>query len=678
MICKRCGKEIGENETFCRFCGASVNETKKQFVLHIDDEKLANDFSPESEQTPALNTPQTTETGSDEAQNENSEAQQELSQPEESENESPEEKETQLNTQKEILEKADLPKVQKVQEAETENKNRPKIAKAVSAPKDSKQAIKADRTIKIIACVCAIIMTALAIVSIKTDIFKNTAGNKTVALSKLSDEQVVSFEEYAAKLAPLYETGYDSSKVVLDDVIDLMNPTDENGLYASFYGVKTPTSETSDPAKRFVFENSNVSYCDAQSDEIAFLAESLGIEAHDDMNTAECYYYGGKYYFKNVADEENQSAGVIKVISSKRTNDGDFYVTCGLYDENAQRDENGNYISEPQSQLYFLVIDDGTQEDPKWVLENLSDEPLFDDSGERIEEESTGDSLSYEIKQEKFSAKLSDGRVYANYVVECPSFENNGTTAITINSIYDAIISELKDRTDTTKVDKRYENFLAAGGSDDALPLYTHVIASVKYNGDGYISIFERKSTYTGKEKLKAQESETTTSSYYDETQTTAFEAQEEEVFLPETTYEGYTFEIETGEFVKRDDLIGKDYVTLQDKLFNAWIAGGGRLFGKDQATYGTLQTSSDYGSTQVYSDTNGIGKAIYESSWLMTEDSIEFLFKHEDSALDIVAIERGEPEKPELTDTTSDTGDEYAYETTSEDVYENTTASLY
>ncbi|MGN1419262.1 MAG: zinc ribbon domain-containing protein [Acutalibacteraceae bacterium] len=667
MICKRCGKEIGDSDTFCKFCGASVYETKKPFVLHIDDEKLGKDSSSESAQTPALNTPQTVESISGEEQNENAEAGQEPSEPEESQQESAQE-ETQAQAQKSVQEKADLPNIQRTQEHETETNNRPKITKAVSAPKDSKQSIKADKAIKIIACVCAIVMTALAIVSIKTDIFKNTAGNRTIALSKLSDEQIASFEEYAAKLAPLYENGYDSSKSVLDDVIDLMNPTDENGLYATFYGVKTPTSETSDPAKRFVFESSSVSYCDAQSDEIASLAETLGLEAHDDINTAECYYYGGKYYFENVADEEKQNADVIKVNSSKRTSDGDFYVICDLYDETAQKDENGTYISEPKSQLYFLVIDDGTQEEPKWVLENLSSEPLFDDLDARITEESTGDHLAYEIKQEKFSAKLSDGRVYANYVVEYPSFENNGTTAITINSIYDAIITELKGRTDTSKVDKRYENFLAAGGSDDALPLYTHVIATVKYNDDGYISIFERKSTYTGKEKLKAQESETTTASYYSQTQTTVPEVQEEEVYLPETTYEGYTFEIETGEFVKRDDLLGKDYVTIQDSLFNAWIAGGGRLFGKDQATYGTLQTTSGYGSMQVYSDTNGIGKAIYDSSWLMTADSIEFLFRHEDSALDIVSIERNELEKPEATDITAATDASYTTSTATSD----------
>lgn len=636
MICKKCLNEIPNGEKVCPTCGAEVETEKKPFVVSITDEE----FDP-------IDNSQT------DIQSHSGVSQQAEPEPIEAA------KPKVVSSERRTRQPSQRPQV----ESASVQKRKP----APRPQKDSRQAIKSDKAIKIIACVCAVFMAVLSVVGIKTDVFKKQSG-QTVPLSKLSDEQAASFEEFAKKLTPLFENGFDSTKTIFDDAYELFNPTDPNGLYASFLGVQSASSDESDPAKRFVSDGVSNAYSKVKSEDIAQIAKSVGINCHDDINTADCYYYAGNYYFEAAKSEQSgESYGEVSVTSSKRTSDDDYYVTCNVYPQGATKDESGSFDAEPLKEIYVLATPKGEGASTQWTLKKLGDEPLLSQESETqvqpetsqsAEEATDADeenasaqsSLSFEMKTTRFSAKMSDGRVYANYVVEYPVFENDSAVGVSVNSIYDEVITELKSRTDTQKVDKRYKNFIKTGGSDSSLPLYTHVIASVEYNGDGYVSIFERRTLHNGKEGVTAQTTQTTSSSV-----STTEQAQQETVFaLPQTTYDGFTFEISTGDFVKKDDLLGKDFVSAKDSLFNAWLSAGGRLFPCDASTYGTLSSSTISGSTTV-SDTYGLGKAIYESAWLMTEDGVKFLFKHSDDALDPVTIARGQSQSTSESQTTSD-----------------------
>ncbi len=603
MICPNCGKTVPDDEMFCEYCKTPLKKSKqKSFVVNIPDDDFLP-FEIAQEKADEIS-------GESQAQTENDEAEVQAEAPDEEAEvqNTPAEQDTEPaeisaesdsatgNDIENTAAEADKAAVEEAVPVQAEEK-------AVKGKRKSKKKDKNRKTyiaIKLIASLCFVLIAALAVIGKMTDVFEYDP-NKTVALSGLSSEQETDFESYAKKLSPLFENGYNSETAVLDDLLKIMKPDSANGLYASFFDKKDAAEDKSDPLDRFE------SYCKVDEADVGKIASALGISAYHNANDVNYYYYDKAYYFAESNDEPESKDTVLKVDDSKKTQDGNYYITCGLY----------SGTSETPSSTKYMLVSLKTAESGKntWTVLTVSDEPLFNKESDEVT--STGEntneapakitSLDYKMQRQKITVKTTKGVTYAVYAIEYPVFDSEGITQNEINSIYNEIIDSFKAQ--TSKADELYEDYIEDGGSKDDLPLYTHITAKVTYNDDGYFSMLERRTEYNPEADG-------------DDNETNPTEAEPQALKLPETSYEGYTFIIESGDFVKKDDILGKDYIDLQKQLYEAY------------------QESHNSSDETPSSDTEGIGNAIYSSPWVITDDSVLFCYKNADGALDVVELE--------------------------------------
>lgn len=566
MECPKCKTPVEEGLLFCHACG---EELEREFKVELSQE--AEETQIEQQEQEAALAEDAVES------DEQSEAQEE-------------EEETE---QKEPL-RADEEEMPKRTQAATREVSEPAIVKK-STKKEDKKTKAYTVAMKTIVLVCVAFMIVLAVLSKTTQLFKNDNSDKTVVLSGLNDAQKASFEDFASKYNVFFENGYNSQNSVFDDVLELVNPSDENGLYALKFGKPTATVDTPDPANRFADENGTYSYFELDTKNITQIAKELSLKALDDSNTADYYCLGGKYYFAQKVSAEKGEAFTLKVADAKKTNDGSYYITCDLFK---------NAGEQAEKQLYFIASFEENGGELKWTMSRISNEAIYSPLGSKLPEKADENSVSFVMKRKTIDAKTSDGKVYQKFVVEYPSFETSSVIGNTINTKYADLISQYKKAAE--KADKNYKKFIENGGDETALPLYTHVTVSVKYNESGRLSMVERKTVYNPVAKSESDNVNQTAS------------------LFPETTYEAHSFETETGEFLKKDDLVGKDYQAVGQALYEKLIG---------------WEAPQEAISPVHPTDVNSQGQAIYSSAWYITGDMVNFLYQHTDGALEIVSI---------------------------------------
>ena len=637
MICKNCRSELTDNETFCKVCGRTVGKEKKTFRLEIPEEKLDYSESVSSLEKSEEAVPKKEETVENfEAADEikavkayEEAVKESLAQPETHKKEelAEETEETKADKAEEILNEfakiQDEMAAKKASEIESKPVNDTEYRKNIAsvkakerkaqaaAQKGAKKVKNANTLMRVFTCLCAVMVVMLTFVSAFTGVFDESGAEKTVALSSLSEQDAQSFEEMIVKYQALFEADYDSEKSVSDDVLSFMKPDSENGLYAGVIGkAKTETVEA-DPASRFEVGEEAKGYCTVSSKKVSKILSSLSLTSLNDANCKDYYYYDGNYYFASSSDESRSDEVSAEVVSSKKTSDGNYYIVCDIYPLSSKTSD-GTYTTEPSAQKYFLVTLDSSGEEKTWKILKISSSPLYEETGSKITSEDGENSLAFVIKRKTVTAKTEDGTVYAKYIVQYPYFETDGATQLAVNTIYSEKISAFKKL--AKNADKLYESYIENGGDKDALPLYTHVLASVKYNENGYFSLLERTTEY---DPLSQASQEGTTGSV---SQTAV--SDETQITFPKTTYESYTFEISGGEFVKKDELAGKDYLAVQETLYKKWL-------GIDESA------TEEY----VPTDSNGVGAAIYASTWVLTKDGITFCYQPQNSMLDEVSV---------------------------------------
>ncbi len=628
MYCPKCKTEVEKDQLFCHVCGAELREPIKKKPGEKTFSEEAESSLPEISSDEGLTEEEikSDDVSAEEPKpDEGSESEAEAEDKDNDNdgdkntyNESEEEtKQEETQEENEVSEPENADKIksensndanrQALKQAEkpVQKRNNEKSVKRFS--KESKKIKKYTAAMKAIVCVCAAVMLALAVVSKTTDFFKNDSSDKTMVLSGMSDSQKASFESFVSKFSPLFENGYDSSKTVFDDIIYEMNPSIENGLYVSFFGKDEPVSEA-DPAGRFKSDNEEVSYYAVEAKKISEIAQSLSLEALDDTNTMDCYYLDGKYYFSSLQPEANSDSYSVKVADAKKTSDDSFYITCDLF-------KNGS--EEIDRQIYFIANNEPADSE-NWVLNRISNEALYSPLGSKLSENKEG-TAQYIMKSRSIEAKTSDGKLYAEYIVQYPSFESDVVTAETSNSQYTQLINSYKK--EASNADKLYAKYIEDGGNEADLPLYTHVVASVKYNDNNLVSIVERKTVYNPLEKSDAQEDTGAQSNIF-----------------ADTSYEAHSFDMQTGEFLKKDDLTGKDYQKAEQTLFEKWIG---------------YEEPEDVVSPQRPTDINSVGHAIYTSAWYVTGDTVNFIYQHEDGVPETVSIPIAEQQSEKAEGTT-------------------------
>lgn len=506
----------------------------------------------------------------------------------------------------------------------------PKKAKKQPDANAAKSA-RAFMTLRIMIAVCVLLTVGLTVVGASTSIFKNSAGaDKTVALSGLSKEAAASFESTAPALSAFFESGYDSSQMTFDALVPYLSPNSESGILAAMFSRQPLTENQPDPLGRFS-DGESASYVSIDSRYVHQAAALYGLSVVDDIDTADCYCYGDRYYFSASQSGEEAGRRQVKVTSSKQTQEGKYYIVCAVYPETATKDEKGNFSGEPESEVYFIAGCEKTDSGFSWTVYKISPTPLFDAAGSAIS--NTDESgLPYEMKRKTVKAVTSDGQAYANYIIEYPYFTTQGVTQSTVNTLYRQLISSYEKK--AQYADKYYARYLKSGAGADALPLTVHIVSTVTFNDKGYLSLLERTTendpTVTGQTASQQE----TTSVPFDTTQSESA-AQTETPVMPKTTVAGYTFDVESGDFVQKDDVLGKDYQTLQKLLFEAWTE-------QNKVTDSTAEEASPYGGGQPQgeiTDTDGIGQAIYACAWVLLPDGVGFCYQPENGGAETVVL---------------------------------------
>ncbi len=584
MFCPNCFSQVPDDVTICPFC--KVDISKKRFKVNIPEEKIEDVFSslPERKDEPS-------EVPADTAADEPDFEPEEAGLSEEAEETEPHEEGEPLPEEE----------PEEAEEAEEKEEKTPICPKENPDPIREKKEKRARGAVVALTVLCAVTMAALTYVGKTTDIFKVSSGQvKTVALSGFTQAERSSFEDYAVFFSALASTGYNSGKTSQTDLLELMKPEKGSGLYAAFFEPERVITEEADPAKRFSQEDGSYLYCKAPKENVQNICKSLGIEVPDYSNTEKFYYYDGFYYFAPAAGEETSDKKCeVKVDSSKRTEDGNYYVQCTLT------------TSDGETQTVYCIVSLSKQEEKiSFCLLELSAKELFGADGTRIQSEENG-GLTYEMKKEVFEAKTSSGVHFADYILEYPYFtgtddnESAKAAATTLNALYADKLLKYKDN--AGKADKLYSRFKKNGGSKEELPLFTYTHTEVTYNEKGYISLLEETNEYVPAPKAE----EPATSAY--EYGNVPVESEEPPVF-PVTTFDGYTLVVESCELLKKSDVLGSEHQEIQQKLYEIYY----------KARHETDETTGEF---VIPEDTDGIGQLITSSAWCLNSDGVLFSF---------------------------------------------------
>ena len=446
-------------------------------------------------------------------------------------------------------------------------------------------------------------MAALVGVSLSTDVFeKDDDSVMAVALSGFSASETAELEDYLAKISVIAYNGFDREKDVIVDVMAFIRPYDMGGLYSRFYGMPEITVNEPDPNGRFANENGDYSFYALNGERVDSILATFGFDINHNVNEKNFYFYDGKYYFANIPDYTFSPYVMADVSSSKRIQDGSYYVECSFFDGSSEKAD-GSYLKA------YIILDknaDAKEGELPWRLSRISHEAIFDATGFMIKDESGENELSYTIEHKTIQAVAEDGTVYAEYNVEYPYFKGNTEGEKEVNRLYAELINNYTLQSEDA--DKDYKRFIKRGGSKKDLPYVTHAVARVTYNRNGYISIVEGLSQY--------------------KPQTKTAETAEDFIILPERTVEGYIIDVETGSFLSSKEIINAEYHLVYEVIYRI----------HEGYDYESLLKGED-AAIGIPEDTDGIGETFYESACALSENGFIFCSVHPKGYTETVII---------------------------------------
>ena len=506
-----------------------------------------------------------------------------------------------------------------------------KSKKAVpSKPKNANRSRSSAAAVKIISVICAFIMAALALVGHYTDVFNEKSGDKTILFSSMKADQKASFTSFINNYSALFEDGYDNEQTNFSSILRRLDPTNESGLFQSYFGKPEVISDGSDPAGRFAPGRNVTGYVSVSKADAQKLAAGLGQALRTDENSRDCYYWNDNFYLAVSSSSSAEPKLYAVLENSAQTTSGDYYCVCGIYSDAGALEDASAYTQ--LYKRYFIVSENQAGSETSWTLKKVLLDPAYSGSGSRIEDEGEKNSLDYSFKRKTFNATASDGTLFAVYYIEYPVFAQDGIAQAACESVYSDKMSEF--RTKVANADSFYQAYVDAGGSLDALPLTTDVVVEVTYNSDGYISLVDRTSVYDPTPLKAPQNDEKTESETQEETSETTQEQianSAPAVVLPVVQYEGYTFEVESGTFLKKDYLTGGNLASFSSKLAQLYTAA----YIGETAGYG-LEGYGYYGNAPV---ADGIGTEIYNSSWALNSEGMSFYYIPDDGLLSLVTV---------------------------------------
>lgn len=505
-----------------------------------------------------------------------------------------------------------------------------------------------------ILCLVGIASVLLTFLNVKTKTFESeTQVQKAVPLTKLSAEEETQLEKEIALYFSLLVGGFDGKNADADDLLRKVNPADRGNFYSVVCGESAVPVTEKDPAMRFENEQEQYSYYKIEASKIDKLSERFNVKANNDANDKDFYYYDGFYYFNTTVALKHTPIVSADITKSKKVLDGSYYVECYFYISNGTQTV--------KTDMCYLVAEknvSGATDGYFFKICKADAKPLFDDSGNPI---SQGVNVNYKIESKVIEGRTTNGTLFCKYVIEYPVFSGSDAGEVAANEFFKGMISsyELK----ASSAQKDCINFVSNGGSVQELPFVENVIATVAYADAEKISVTEKVSTFSP--EIPEKQEETTEVEYQDdeyaqeEQPVENQQLEQEPVKLFSKKTECYIFDRNTGRFLLKDEILGKDYMLVSEilyRIYNSYeyesllpqlndaVTDVNDLFEKTtQADDYEQDEYYDYDKTEdadgIPDDEYGFGTIIYESPCGFTEEGFAFYYVEDEGYVTEVVI---------------------------------------
>lgn len=634
MICKKCSADYSDELAFCPEC-ASKNENensqgridKGMYVLDVSEEDSADSGIPQVEyEAPVY----------DEAQR---------------------------------LKDAAKESGEIVKRRERIVKEKRKTLIRNKKGKIEKESRKATAMIAILLCAVGLISIMFTVFKVKTDIFEQKAQTqKAVALSNLSAEEESLLEKELALYYSVIKMNYSKDTCDAEKLISQMNPGDTGNIYTVVNSSKNQLQTTADPAKRFADEYGEYSYYKIEKSKVDNVLDRFGISCEGDVNSKNCYYYDGFYYFGNQGMKKTPTVGA-DISKSKKVLDGSYYVECYFYVT-----DGSNTV---KSDTYYVVAKKNETADAdgyNFVINEINSQPIFNASGNPTY---VSGASGYKIARKVIEGRTNNGTVYSRYVIEYPVFEGSSVGEASINEFFAGTVTAYELRASSAQKD--YAAFVSQGGNAKELPFTETVIARVTCADDEKISIEEKITSYSP--EIPVKEEATEANDYYGYGSSESSESEQKAVELPARSVEAYTFDRATGEFIEKDSFIGKNYMVISEILYRIYNSYEYEDIIPDPSVYEPVTESTTaegnegqpgeddyngesdydgyndyddydggrgdyrgygeegYGDDVIPEDTYGFGTVIYESACCFTAEGFTFFYVEDEGYITEVTL---------------------------------------
>ena len=448
---------------------------------------------------------------------------------------------------------------------------------------ESKSEKKARRALVALTCFMAVITVCVSVLGGFSDVFRQSGDEeKAVAVLILPQEDKAELEKHLSKLWPLVKVGFDTEKMSAEDIFKHIRPYCEDGLYTSFGYSSVAITHEADPALRFRDENGSYCYYKIRSEEIDSILRHFGFETNHALNSEKCYYYDSYYYFAAGEPTGSKSSVKVTVDDSKRIQDGRYYVTASF-----------------GSQKVYVIASMGAgAEESYWKIHSMSLEPVFDSLGIKIKTENEASS-NYEMRTVIIDGTAKDGTVFRKYAIKYPYFFGESQGEIQANAFYQSIITYYQQQAQQVQSD--YRRFIRRGGKKESLPIELHYTSFVSYSDDKNLCLIDETAESLPVYEVSSEETDNGVVA---------------PVILPKKTVECYTFDLETGTYVAKDSVIGKDTKKISEILYRIYNG-----YSYEDVTDGSIP------DVQVPADNSKIGEKIYNSASTFCSDGYVFCF---------------------------------------------------
>lgn len=520
--------------------------------------------------------------------------------------------------------------------------------------KIEKESKRATAMIAILLCAVGLISVMFTVFKVKTDIFEQKAQTqKAVALSNLSAEEEVILEKELALYYSVIKMNYSKDTCDAEKLVSQMNPGDTGNIYTVVNSSKDQLQTTADPAKRFADEYGEYSYYKIEKSKVDNVLDRFGISCEGDVNSKNCYYYDGFYYFGNQGMKSTPTVGA-DISKSKKVLDGSYYVECYFYVT-----DGSNTV---KSDTYYIVAqknENAASDGYNFIVNEINSQPIFNTSGNPTDVSGASD---YEVVRKVIEGRTNNGTVYSRYVIEYPVFEGDSVGEASINEFFAGTVAAYELRASSAQKD--YATFVSQGGNAKELPFTETVIARVTYSDSEKISIEEKITSYSPAIPVKEEDPEE--DDYYYGYGREDNDPEEKAVELPVRSVEAYTFDRTTGEFIEKDSFIGKNYMVISGILYRIYNSYEYEDVIPDPSVYEPVTESTtadgievqpdeddyddyyedyygyeedEYDDDGIPDDEDGFGTVIYESACCFTAEGFTFFYVEDEGYITEVTL---------------------------------------